>query len=57
LTEKADAAQKFADEVVPLISSGKVMPNVDRAFAAADVIEAYTYLASNESFGKVVIEF
>lgn len=55
--EKATATRKFADEVVPLLESGKVRPNVDRVFAADDVIAAYTYLESNQSFGKVILEF
>lgn len=55
--EKAEATRKFVDEVVPLLASGKIRPNLDRVYAAADVIAAYNYLGSNESFGKVVLEF
>ncbi len=55
--EKAEATQKFADEVVPLLTSGTICPNLDRAFSVEDVVSAYKYLGSNESFGKVVLEF
>ncbi len=55
--EKAEATQKFADEVVPLLTSGKICANLDRTFTADDVVSAYKYLESNESFGKVVLEF
>lgn len=55
--EKAEAMQRFDDEVVPLLASGKVRPNLDKTFAAEDVDEAYKYLESNESFGKVVLAF
>lgn len=55
--EKAAATAKFAAEVIPLFKNGTVRPNLDRVFAATDVIEAYKYLESNESFGKVVLEF
>lgn len=55
--EKADATRLFADEVVPLLASGEVTPNVDRVYAIDDVVAAYNYLKSNESFGKVVLEF
>ncbi len=55
--EKAVAIQRFMDEVVPLLASGKIRPNVDRIFAADDVIEAYKYLESNVSFGKVILKF
>jgi putative PIG3 family NAD(P)H quinone oxidoreductase len=54
--EKAIATAKFTSDVVPLLSSGAVRPNLDRVFALTDVIAAYEYLASNESFGKVVLE-
>ena len=54
--EKADAMLKFTDEVLPLFESGKIRPNLDRVFGMKDVIDAYNYLDSNESFGKVVLE-
>lgn len=55
--EKAEATRKFADDVFPLLATGKARPNVDRVFAAGDVVTAYKYLESNESFGKVILEF
>lgn len=53
--EKADATQRFADDVVPLIAAEIIRPNLDRVFAATEVIDAYKYLESNQSFGKVVL--
>lgn len=55
--EKAEATRTFADEIVPMIAAGIIRPNLDRAFAAENVSDAYKYLESNESFGKVVVEF
>ena len=55
--EKADATQRFAEDVLPLLASGTVMPNVDRVYPLDDAVAAYNYLKSNESFGKVVLEF
>ena len=46
----------FARDVVPLLADGRVQPNLDRTFALSDVREAYSYLASNKNFGKVVLE-
>lgn len=57
LDEKTEATRKFANEFVALFESGKIVPNLDRTFAADDVVAAYEYLESNESFGKVVLEF
>ncbi len=55
--EKAAATRAFVDEVVPLLASRKVRAVVDRVFPNDEVVDAYQYLASNESFGKVVLEF
>ncbi len=55
--EKAAATARFVDEVLPHIASGLIVPNLDRAFPATEAADAYRYLASNESFGKVVLEF
>ena len=55
--EKAEAMRGFEQNVVPLLATGAVRPNLDRVFPAADVAEAYKFLASNESFGKVVLDF
>lgn len=57
LAEKADATRAFAVDILPLLANGAVIPNLDRGFAATDVLDAYAYLESNESFGKVVLEF
>lgn len=55
--EKAAATRAFSDQVVPLLASRAVRPNLDKVFPVHDVVAAYKYLESNESFGKVVIEF
>jgi NADPH:quinone reductase len=55
--EKASATLAFIDEVLPLIADGKIKPNIDKVFGYKDVRAAHEYLESNESFGKVVLEF
>jgi len=55
--EKAEAMRAFQKDVVPLLAEGLVEANLDKVFAAAEAVEAYKYLGSNESFGKVVLEF
>jgi NADPH2:quinone reductase len=57
LAEKADAVNAFARDVVPLLASGAVTGNVDKIFAIDNVRDAHAYLESNESFGKVILEF
>lgn len=55
--EKAEATRAFIKDVLPLLATGKVKPNLDKVFKVEDVKEAHEYLESNESFGKVVLEF
>lgn len=55
--EKADATRRFAEDIVPLLASGKIAPNLDHVFTADAVVEAYKYMESNRSFGKIVLEF
>lgn len=57
LAEKAEATVRFARDVVPLLADETVRPNVDKVFPVEDVRAAHEYLESNESFGKVVLEF
>ncbi|MEO8041570.1 MAG: NAD(P)H-quinone oxidoreductase [Acidobacteriota bacterium] len=57
IEDKTAATSAFAAEVVPLLVSGRVRPNVDRLFDFSDVRSAHEYLESNESFGKVILEF
>lgn len=57
IEEKAEATRAFQKDVVPLLADGRAKANVDRVFAASEARDAYEYLASNKSFGKVVLEF
>jgi putative PIG3 family NAD(P)H quinone oxidoreductase len=55
--EKAAAIREFSQNVVPLLASQIVRPNIDRVFSMTNVREAYEYLGSNTSFGKVVLKW
>ena len=55
LEEKIEVTQKFASEVVPLLASGALRPNIDSVFPVAEIARAHTRLESNETFGKVVV--
>jgi NADPH:quinone reductase len=57
LEEKIEVTQKFAAEVVPLLASGVLRPNIDSVFKLPDIGKAHQRLESNESFGKVVVTF
>ena len=55
--EKAEATRRFIEEVVPLFESGEIKPNIDKIFSFEEIEKAHEYIESNESFGKVVLEF
>ncbi|MGI9055050.1 MAG: NAD(P)H-quinone oxidoreductase [Pyrinomonadaceae bacterium] len=55
--EKAEATANFVTEVLPLLESGKIKPNIDKVFPMEEIRKAHEYVESNESFGKVVLEF
>jgi NADPH:quinone reductase-like Zn-dependent oxidoreductase len=54
--EKADATAAFARDVVPLLAAGTVAPVVERLMPLEDVAEAYALLASDATFGKIVLD-
>jgi NADPH:quinone reductase len=53
--EKARATAAFAREVLPLFERKSVRPVIDRVVPLDDIDAAYDALASNETFGKVVL--
>ena len=55
LEEKIDATRRFAAEVVPLFERGLLRPVVDEIFDLDRIADAHERLASNETFGKVVV--
>jgi NADPH:quinone reductase len=56
LEEKILAALTFERHLVPLFASGALKAIVDKTFPLADAAAAHAYVASNDGFGKVVLE-
>jgi putative PIG3 family NAD(P)H quinone oxidoreductase len=56
LEERIAAMRVFERNVVPLLASQAVVPVVDRVFSLANAGAAHAYVATNEGFGKVVLE-
>jgi NADPH2:quinone reductase len=54
-SEKAAATAAFVRDVLPLLNAGAVRPVVDRVFPLEEIGNAHEVLASNRTFGKVVI--
>jgi NADPH:quinone reductase len=56
IEEKREVTAAFARDVAPLFESGVLGPTVDRVFPLVEIAAAHERLASNETFGKVVID-
>jgi NADPH2:quinone reductase len=55
--EKAEATQRFATAVLPLVRRGLVRPVIDRVYPIAEIRAAHEHLESNRTVGKVVLTF
>ncbi|MCZ7528686.1 MAG: zinc-binding dehydrogenase [Acidimicrobiia bacterium] len=53
--EKAEATAAFAAEVLPLLADGTVAPVVEAVVPMVEVERAYELLASDATFGKVIL--
>jgi putative PIG3 family NAD(P)H quinone oxidoreductase len=56
LEEKILATRLLTQRLCPLFARGRLAPIVDRVFPLERASEALDYMASNASFGKVVLE-
>jgi NADPH2:quinone reductase len=54
--EKAAATDAFAADVVPLLEREAVAPIVDAILPLDDAVKAYDLVASNTTFGKVILD-
>jgi len=55
LEEKIEAAQVLERNISPLIAAGRIVPIVDKVFPLAEAKAAMDFMASNASFGKIVL--
>ncbi len=53
--EKAAATAAFRREVAPLLAAGTLRPIIDRTYPLEQAEDAYAALASNTTFGKIVL--
>ena len=53
--EKAEVMSQLEQHVWPKISSGDIAPIIDSVFPIQDTDGAHRRMASNESFGKIVL--
>lgn len=55
LEEKRAVTAAFARDVVPLLGTGALRATVDTVFDLSEIAKAHERLASNQTFGKVVL--
>jgi NADPH:quinone reductase len=56
IEEKIEAARLLDRTLGPWIARGVVKPVIDRVFALGEAKDAHAYVASNASFGKVLLD-
>ena len=56
LDEKRAVTAAFARDVVPLVGAGSLRPVIDRVYSLDEIRAAHERMASNESFGKIVVQ-
>jgi NADPH2:quinone reductase len=54
--ERRELVQRFNGEILPHFGNGTIRPIVDTVVPMSEAVRGYELLASNETFGKVVIE-
>jgi NADPH2:quinone reductase len=55
LEEKAALAREFSQRVIPFFESGQLRPVIERVFPFDRIADAHAELASNTTFGKLVL--
>jgi putative PIG3 family NAD(P)H quinone oxidoreductase len=56
LEEKATTCRRFADEVLPLFTSGALRPVIDRRFPLDEVAAAHAHMDADANVGKILLD-
>ncbi|HET7274560.1 MAG TPA: NAD(P)H-quinone oxidoreductase [Longimicrobiaceae bacterium] len=55
LEEKIALAREFSDVVLPLFSSDRIGPIIDRTYPFSEIQQAHRHMEANQNFGKIVL--
>ncbi len=55
LAEKIAVTQRFCQNWLPLLASGRIQPIVGHVFPLAQAADAHRYMEENKNFGKIVL--
>jgi len=56
IEQKMALTQKFAKQMLPLFTDGRLKPLLDRSFQLEEVAEAHRYMEDNSNFGKIILK-
>ncbi len=56
LEEKIELTRRFSQDVLPLLSDGRLRPVIDRVYPLERAAEAHRVMEKNENAGKIVLE-
>ena len=54
--EKIAISRRFAAEVLPLFTAGRLRPVIDRRFPLAEVAEAHRHMEADANVGKILLD-
>lgn len=54
--QKVSISRRFADEIVPLFSTGALRPVIDRRFRLDDIADAHRVMEADANIGKLLID-
>jgi NADPH:quinone reductase-like Zn-dependent oxidoreductase len=57
LEEKITVARDLSEHIVPLFDAGRLKPVVERVFPFSEIRAAHELMASNKTFGKIVLRW
>jgi NADPH:quinone reductase-like Zn-dependent oxidoreductase len=56
IEERIATCRRFADEVLPLFTAGRLHPVIDRRFPLAAAAEAHRFMEANANVGKLLLD-
>lgn len=56
LSEKIEVTQRFCQNWLPFLATGRIKPIVDKVFPLAQAADAHRYMEENKNFGKIILE-
>ncbi len=57
LAEKIQLTKSFEKQILPFFEEGRISPVVEKIFSPHEVADAHNMMASNENFGKLLIDW